>query len=68
MNRIKLLRYGRGLTMSEVQSQTGVSYPTLRTLEEADEPQPTAPIAKTLADFYEVSVAELLGVETKDAA
>jgi transcriptional regulator with XRE-family HTH domain len=68
MNRIKLLRYDRGLTMSDVQVKTGVSYPTLRALEEADEPQPTAPIAKTLADFYEVTVAELLGIETKDAA
>lgn len=60
MNRLALLRYERGLTLSQVAEGAGVHIRTLNKAEDGD--TPTAPVAKRLADFYEVSVAEVLGV------
>jgi len=62
MNRFELLRYERGLTRGEVKAGTGLAYPTLKALEESDDPKPTAPVAKALADFYGMPVAEFLGL------
>lgn len=63
MNRFKRLRYERGLTQGDVALGTGLSRPTLRALETAENPKPSAPVAKALADFYELSVGDLLGLE-----
>jgi transcriptional regulator with XRE-family HTH domain len=65
MNRFELLRYERGLTISEVAEGTGLAIGTLRRLEDPDA-KPTAPVVKRLADYYKVPVADLLGL--KDAA
>jgi len=64
VNRYRLLRYERGLTRSEVAGGSGVPERTIRDLEHPErERPPSAPIAKALADFYGMSVAELLGVD-----
>lgn len=63
MNRLELMRYDRGLTRAEVAERSGVSIRTLQNLETGNA-RPSAPTAKALADFYEVSVADLLGIET----
>lgn len=68
MNRLKLLRYERGAEMTEVAEATGVTRQTLRRLESGETVQPSAATAKALAEFYGITVAELLGVEQKDAA
>lgn len=69
MNRYELLRYERGATIIDLSKATGVSGPTLRALEKTDEPRPSAPVAKALADFYGMTVADLLGLEpVEDAA
>lgn len=67
MNRIRLMRYERGLSAKDVVEGSGISHMTLARLESGDT-QPSAPIAKALADFYEVSVAELLGIDHGAAA
>jgi transcriptional regulator with XRE-family HTH domain len=61
MNRFKALRYERGLTIIEVARGAQVSRPTLYDLEREGAELPSAPIAKKLADFYGLTVAELLG-------
>jgi transcriptional regulator with XRE-family HTH domain len=63
MTRLKLLRYERGLTRAEVVAATGVPLGTLQKLEDGHSSEPTAPVAKKLADFYELTVAQLLGLE-----
>lgn len=68
MNLFKLLRYERGLTIGEVASGAGVSRPTISALEAAEQPKPSAPVARALADFYGISVAELLGVSRLDSS
>lgn len=60
MNRYKRIRYEAGLTISEVSRGSGVSRPTVTSLEESDK-VPSAPVAKALADFYGVSVQQLVG-------
>lgn len=68
MNRYELLRYERGLTRSDVVEGSGVSIATIQALETfGDARKPTAPVAKALADFYEISVPEFMGVEEKAA-
>lgn len=62
MNRIKLLRYEQGLTLEEASKASGVPVRTIARAE-AGETQLVASTAKRLADFYRVSVADLLGVE-----
>jgi transcriptional regulator with XRE-family HTH domain len=64
MNRFERLRFERGLTLREVQRGAELSYPTLIRLERGGEP--TAPVAKKLADFYGISVATLLDPDGDD--
>lgn len=67
MNRFELLRYERGLTQGEVAEGSGIPVRTVRSLEGATD-RPSAPTAKALADFYGMSVAELLGIDVADQA
>lgn len=68
MNRWKLLRYERGLELVDVARGTGLNRQTVGRLERGDVAHPSAATAKALADFYEISVAELLGVEETERA
>lgn len=62
MNSVKLARYEAGMSISSVAKQTGIDRATLSRYENGVR-VPTAERAKTLADLYEVSVAELLGLD-----
>lgn len=66
MNRYELLRFERGLTQADVADASGVPLSTIRYLESQADVKPTAPTVKALADFYELPVAEFLGL--KDVA
>jgi transcriptional regulator with XRE-family HTH domain len=66
MNRYELLRYERGLTQGQVAEGSGIPVRTVRSLEEIGH-RPSAPTAKALADFYEISIQELLGLESEAA-
>lgn len=66
MNRYELLRYERGLTRNEVAEQSGVPLRTVRALENGQSNRPSAPTAKALADFYGITVAELLGIDHEE--
>ena len=68
MNRLRLLRYERGLELAEVAASIGVNRQTLGRLERGDTAQPSAQTAKRLAEFYGMSIAELLGVDERSAA
>lgn len=61
MNRYERFRVERGLTQVAVAEGAGVSRGTVIRLERAAQPWPSGPVAKALADFYEISVTELLG-------
>lgn len=63
MNRLKLLRYERGVELTEVAEAVGVNRQTLGRLEAGSTVQPNASTAKALADYYGLTVAELLGVD-----
>lgn len=65
MNAIKLARYEAGQRLGDVAKATGIDRTALSRYESGDR-MPTAENAKALADYYGVSVAELLGL--KDAA
>jgi transcriptional regulator with XRE-family HTH domain len=65
MNRWELIRYQRGLTHREVAEGSGVSLSTVIRLERNDQ-KPGAATVKALADFYVVSVAELLAEPDSD--
>lgn len=67
MNRLRLLRYERGIELSDVAAGTGLNRQTIGRLERGDT-KPSAATAKALADFYEITVAELLGVDERSAA
>lgn len=63
MNRFEQMRYERGFTLGDVAEGTGLTRQTVRAVEHlAGSEHPTAPTSKALADFYGVSVAELLGL------
>jgi transcriptional regulator with XRE-family HTH domain len=62
VNRYRLMRFERGLTLDQLSEATGVSPRTLLRLER-DQTMPAATTAKALADFYGLTVAELLGLE-----
>jgi transcriptional regulator with XRE-family HTH domain len=62
MNRITLLRYERGLSRAQVGRAVGVSAKQLGLIERG-EAVPRPATAKALANFYGVTVAELLGVD-----
>ena len=68
MNRLKLLRYERGVDLTEVAEATGVTRQTLGRWEAGSTVQPNASTAKAIADYYGITVAELLGVEDREAA
>lgn len=68
MNRYELLRYEAGLTRAAAAAQSGIPLRTLRNIERGVTSRPSAPHAKALAELYDISVAELLGVETPEAA
>lgn len=69
MNRLRLLRYERGLEVNEVAERVGVSRQTMHRLESGETAEPSAATAKALADVYGVTVADLLGLDVpKDAA
>lgn len=68
MNRLRLMRYERGLALTSVADQVGITRQQLGRLERGDTIRPSASTAKALADFYEISVAELLGVDERSAA
>ncbi len=61
------MRYERGLTIGQVAEGAKLSRPTVRSVE-LDPTTISAPTARALADFYEISVAELLGIDTEAAA
>jgi transcriptional regulator with XRE-family HTH domain len=67
MNRFERLRFERGLTQAEVATGAEISIRTVIRLER-EERKPSAAIVKALADFYEIPVAELLGLEDRSAA
>lgn len=67
MNRFLMLRYEKGLTRAEVAIGSGVTAQTLKRLENDDTERPSAPVAKALADYYKMSVADLLGVDREAA-
>lgn len=60
MTRLELMRFEHGLTLTEVASATGLSRGTVSNAESGVHLTPRT--AKALADLYEVSVAEILGV------
>lgn len=66
MNRYELLRYERGLTQGQVAEGAGIPVRTVRSVEN-ETVRPTAPTAKALADFYGMTVAELLELDRKAA-
>jgi transcriptional regulator with XRE-family HTH domain len=66
MNRFELLRYEKGLTRAELAARVGVSERTIRYIETDEVVKPSAATAKALADFYEISVAALLGVDASE--
>jgi transcriptional regulator with XRE-family HTH domain len=66
MNRIQLRRFELGLTMGQVAEGAGLTRQTVAAAERGAEI--TAPTARALANFYEITVAELLGVEPTDVA
>ena len=61
MSRLRLLRLERGLTLSEVAAETGVSDTTISNAERSG--AISAGNRKALADFYGVTVAYLLGTD-----
>lgn len=61
MTRLQLLRFERGLTVSDVAKGSGLSRATVDAAERGANIQ--APTVKALADFYDVPVAEILGLD-----
>lgn len=68
MNRFYVERAGRGLTQQEVADGAGISRATVTALETRRDPRPHADTVSKLADFYKISVAELLGVDAASEA
>jgi transcriptional regulator with XRE-family HTH domain len=65
-NRLRRLRFERGMTINEVADGAGVSRATIMRLEAGG--APTARIAKALADFYDIAVVDLLAPEPEPKA
>lgn len=65
---LEMLRWDRGLTRQEVAEYTGVSVGTVRSMELGGVEQPSPKVAKALANFYGITVAELLGVNSTERA
>lgn len=66
MNPVRLLRFQVGKTLAEVSDGAGVAIGTLRRVEAGK--TPTAPVAKSLADFYGVPVEVVLGLPAAESA
>jgi len=60
MNVFERLRYEKDLTQQEVADGAGISRGTVIKLEQLRDPKPSAPVAKALASFYGVPLAELM--------
>jgi transcriptional regulator with XRE-family HTH domain len=67
MSPAELARYEKGLSIDDAARLSGVNARTIRRIERG-ETKPSASTARALADTYEVTVAELLGVKTEPAA
>lgn len=65
MTTARLLRFERGLTITDVAAATGLARPTVAAAERGD--PVSAPTAKTLADFYDVTVSALLDIRAPRA-
>lgn len=61
MNRFVTMRYRRGITQTELVEATGISRGTIYNLEQGGVPSP--PIAKKLADYYGLSIDQVLGLD-----
>jgi transcriptional regulator with XRE-family HTH domain len=69
MNRYEALRCSRELTQEQVADGSGVSRGTIIRLENLANPRPSHKVARALAEFYGVTVADLVGVDAQaDAA
>jgi transcriptional regulator with XRE-family HTH domain len=66
MNRLQLLRYERGLSRAQVAGAVDLSTKQLGLIERG-KANPRPATAKALADFYGITVAELLDVNGNDA-
>lgn len=67
MNRWELLRYERGLTQQELADSAGVSLRTVIRLERSVAWKPNAAVAHALAQYYGITVAELLDPQADPA-
>jgi transcriptional regulator with XRE-family HTH domain len=63
-NRFVQLRFRRGVTQGEISKATGLSRGTLSNLERGSDP--SAPTALKLAQFYGVTVEQIIGYEPLD--
>lgn len=63
MNRFERLRFERKLTQQELADGAGISRGTVIRLEQMRNPKPTQAVANALADYYEITLDELLAVE-----
>lgn len=66
MSPAELARYEAGLSIDDASTKSGVHARTIYRIERG-ETKPSAATAKSLADAYGVTVAELLGVERPPA-
>ena len=66
MNRLKEFREKRGLTQSEIAEKLGITYQAYAHYEKGRR-QPDPEQLKVLADFYKVSIDELVGREQINA-
>lgn len=63
MNSYERLRFERKLTQQQLADGAGISRGTVIRLEQARNPKPTQSVANALADYYGISLAELLAAE-----
>jgi len=66
MNAFRRLRYERGLTLREVSEGSGVSMSTVIRIE--GDQKPGAATVKSLADYFQVEVTDLMPDEPRAAA
>jgi transcriptional regulator with XRE-family HTH domain len=63
MNRLRQLRYEKGVGLAEVAIAANVARQTLGRLENDVTTSPSASTAKALAEYYGISVPQLMGSE-----
>lgn len=66
MTREQRIRFDKGLTVTAVAEGAGLSRKTVRRFESGA--PVNAPVAKALADFYEITLDELLGIDPEQEA